>query len=139
MACGVQLKFVLPSDPKFLPVVRGAMCPLAEAMGWEESDCRAIALALDEALANVIRHAYHGRTDGVMELECQVSAEGLEITLLDNGEAPDKSKLCARPVGCDRPGGLGSHIIRDVMDRVSYEITAEGNRFVALKRFPKRP
>jgi anti-sigma regulatory factor (Ser/Thr protein kinase) len=133
----LQLKFILPSDPRYLPVVRGAMAPLCEVMGWDESDGRAITLALDEALANVIRHAYRSCPGGRIELECRESADGLEITLLDNGEAPDRSKICAREIGCDKPGGLGSHIIRDVMDTVSYEVTPEGNRFVATKRLRK--
>jgi anti-sigma regulatory factor (Ser/Thr protein kinase) len=133
----LQMKFAMPSDPRYLPVVRGAIGPLAAAIGWDESECRAITLALDEALANVIRHAYHNRADGLIELECRESAEGLEITMLDKGDAPDKSKICARELGCDQPGGLGTHIITKVMDRVSYEASPEGNRFVASKLLRK--
>jgi len=127
----------MPSNPLYLPVVRGAISPLAAAMGWGESDCRAITLALDEALANVIRHAYHNRADGLIELECHESADGLEITLLDKGDAPDKSKICARALACDQLGGRGTHIIQDVMDTVSYQATPAGNRFVATKRLRK--
>ncbi len=135
----LQMKFAMPSDPRYLPVVRGAIGPLAEAIGWDESECRAITLALDEALANVIRHAYHNRPDGLIELECRESADGLEIILLDNGDAPDRSKICAREIGCDQPGGLGTHIIKNVMDRVAYEVSPGGNRFVASKMLRKTP
>jgi anti-sigma regulatory factor (Ser/Thr protein kinase) len=134
----LQMKFDIPSDPRYLPVVRGAIGPLAAAIGWDESECRAITLALDEALANVIRHAYHSRPDGLIELECRESAEGLEITLCDHGDAPDRAKICAREIGCDQPGGLGTHIIRKVMDRVSYEASPGGNRFVASKLLRKK-
>jgi len=127
------VKFAMPSDPRYLPVVRGVIGPLAAAIGWDETECGAITLAVDEALANIIRHAYHSRADGLIELECRESADGLEIALLDNGDAPDKSKICARELGCDQPGGLGTHIIRKVMDTVSYEVSPEGNRFVASK------
>src|SRR5438128_11074730 len=129
----LQIKFSVPSDPRYLCVVRGAIGALAAVIGWDESECRAISLAVDEALANVIRHAYHNRTDGLMELECRESGDGLEITLLDNGDAPDRSKICAREIGCEQPGGLGTHIIKKVMDRVSYEVSPEGNWFVASK------
>jgi anti-sigma regulatory factor (Ser/Thr protein kinase) len=134
---GLLMKFAIPSDPRYLPVVRGAIGPLAEAIGWDESECRAIVLALDEALANVIRHAYHDCADGLIQLECRESSDGLEITLLDNGDAPDRSKICAREIGCDQPGGLGTHIIRKVMDRVAYEVSPDGNRFVASKTLRK--
>jgi anti-sigma regulatory factor (Ser/Thr protein kinase) len=135
----LQMKFAIPSDPRYLPVVRGAIGPLAALIGWDESECRAITLALDEALTNVIRHAYNNRADGLIELECRESADGLEITLLDKGDAPDRSKICAREIGCDQPGGLGTHIIKKVMDRVSYEVSPEGNRFVASKLLRKTP
>jgi anti-sigma regulatory factor (Ser/Thr protein kinase) len=133
----VLLKLVMPSDPRYLPVVRGVIRPLTEAMGWDESDSLAITLALDEALANVIRHAYHSRADGRIELECRENDDGLEITMLDQGDAPDKAKICSRAVGCDQVGGLGTHIIKDVMDTVSYQATPAGNRFVATKRLGK--
>ena len=129
----VEMKFAMPSNPRYLPVVRGAISALAAAIGWDEAECRAITLALDEALANVIRHAYHDRTDGLIEMECRETADGLEITLLDNGDAPDRSRICAREIGCDQPGGLGTHIIKKVMDKVSYEVSPNGNRFVASK------
>jgi anti-sigma regulatory factor (Ser/Thr protein kinase) len=131
----LRMKLAMPSDPRYLPVIRGAIGPLAAAIGWDESDCRAITLALDEALANIIRHAYHSRTDGLIEMECRESADGLEVILLDHGDAPDTAKICAHAKGCDQPGGLGTHIIKDVMDTVSYQSTPAGNRFVATKRF----
>jgi anti-sigma regulatory factor (Ser/Thr protein kinase) len=136
---GLQIKFSMPSDPRYLPVVRGAIGPLAALIGWDESECDAIVLAVNEALANVITHAYHNRTDGLMELECRERGGGLEITLLDNGDAPDRSRICAREIGCDQPGGLGTHIIRDVMDKVSYQESPAGNRFVASKQLRKTP
>jgi anti-sigma regulatory factor (Ser/Thr protein kinase) len=133
----LQIKFSVPSDPRYLCVVRGAVGTLAAVIGWEESECRAIALAVDEALTNVIRHAYHERTDCVIQLECREIPDGLEVALLDNGDAPDRSKICAREIGCDQPGGLGTHIIKQVMDTFSYQESPRGNRFVASKRLRK--
>jgi anti-sigma regulatory factor (Ser/Thr protein kinase) len=130
----LHLKFAMPSDPRYLPVVRGAIGPLAAAIGWDEHDCLSITLALDEALANIIRHAYHNRADGLIELECRTSGDGLEFTLLDHGDPPDKTKICALAIACDQIGGRGTHIIKDVMDTVSYQETPAGNRFVATKR-----
>ena len=130
----MQIKFSVPSDPRYLCVVRGAIGNLAGVIGWDESECRAITLAVDEALTNVMRHAYHNRNDGLIELECRESGDGLEIILVDSGDAPDRSKICASEMGCSQPGGLGTHIIKQVMDKVSYEESPEGNRFVATKQ-----
>jgi anti-sigma regulatory factor (Ser/Thr protein kinase) len=67
----MTVKFAMASDPRYLPVVRGAMGALTAAIGWDEADCRAIVLAVDEALTNIIRHAprrprnpHHPRRDG---------------------------------------------------------------------------
>jgi anti-sigma regulatory factor (Ser/Thr protein kinase) len=135
----LHITFTMPSDPRYLPVVRGAIGPAAAAIGWDDSDCRAITLAVDEAIANVIRHAYGNRTDGWVELECRETEEGIQLTLKDRGAAPDKSKICARELGCALPGGLGTHIIKEVMDTVSYEGSPEGNRFEATKALRKAP
>ena len=133
-----QVSFAMASDVRYLPVVRGAVGALTAAIGWDEAECRAIVLALDEAIANIIRHAYRGRSDGLIELECRESDDGLEVSMLDSGEPPDLAKICAREIGCDQPGGLGTHIIRDVMDSVSYQRTESGNRFLASKRLRKK-
>ena len=134
---GFRVSFAMASDVRYLPVVRGAVGALTAAIGWNEAECRAVVLAIDEAITNIIRHAYQGRSDGLIELECRESADGLEITLLDNGEAPDKSKICARALACDQPGGRGTHIIKNVMDTVSYQATPAGNCLVVTKRLRK--
>jgi anti-sigma regulatory factor (Ser/Thr protein kinase) len=136
-ANGLELRFVMTSDPRYLPVVRGAVGSLAAAIGWNESECLAITMALDEAVANVIRHAYHNRRDGVIELECRETADGIEAVLSDRGDAPDQAKICARKPGSDQQGGLGTHIIRDVMDTVSYEETPAGNKLIVTRRLVK--
>lgn len=134
----IQVTFVMGSHPRCLAVVRAAVAQLAAAVGWDERESNAITLAVDEALANVIRHAYHGREDGRIELECRAGEGELRFQIQDTGEAPDRSRICAREVGCDKIGGLGTHIIRDVMDEVSYERTPEGNRFTAAKRLRRK-
>lgn len=42
----------MASDARFLPVVRGTIGAMAAVIGWDESEYRAIVLALDEAVAN---------------------------------------------------------------------------------------
>ncbi len=133
-AFSMQVTFVMRSQVNCLPVVRATVGQLAAMVGWDEKESRAITLAVDEALANVIRHAYHGRDDERMELECRATADELQFRLRDSGESPDLARICARQVGCDTIGGLGTHIIRDVMDSVAYQPSPEGNYLTASKR-----
>jgi anti-sigma regulatory factor (Ser/Thr protein kinase) len=134
----IHIAIEMPSRARYLPIVRATVGQLAAMVGWSESESRCITMAVDEALANVIRHAYHGRDDARIELHCRAGEDHLEIRIRDTGDPPDRSRICAREVGCDKIGGLGTHIIRDVMDTVSYESGADGNWFTAIKRLRRQ-
>lgn len=134
----LQVAWRLPSDPAFLPAVRAAVEKLCDVFGWSESEARSVTLAIDEALTNVIRHAYHQRMDGVIELTCEEKDGGLEFLVSDTGEAPDPARICARPRESQVAGGMGTHIIRDVMDTADYRRSGSANQLVMTKRFPLR-
>ena len=86
---GFQMTFAMASDVRYLPIVRGAVGALTAAIGWDEAECRAIVLALDEAVANIIRHAYGGRSDGLIELQCRETADGARRACRYGRRAPD--------------------------------------------------
>src|SRR5690242_16034430 len=65
---GLLLRLELPSNPALLCAVRGAIERLTESFGFSPEDCRAVTRAVDEALTNIIRHAYCGRADRPIEL-----------------------------------------------------------------------
>jgi anti-sigma regulatory factor (Ser/Thr protein kinase) len=135
------LKLELRSHPKLLCVVRGAMEPLMEMLGFSASECRAIIRAVDEALSNIMRHSYHGRLDQVIDVSCRrvqqrahaETGQGVEIQMFDCGPAIDPAKLHGRPLDEIRPGGLGLHLIRDTMDSVAYTRTGRFNRLRMVK------
>src|SRR5919197_141519 len=112
----MHVTFEMCSQPCCLPIVRATVGQLAAMAGWDEAESRAITLAIDEALANVIRHAYHGRSDGRIELQCRAGEDELQFRLRDTGDPPDPTAICARDLACeklacDQIGGLGPHII----------------------------
>src|SRR5258708_36670182 len=67
---GVLLKLELHSDPQLLCVVRGALERLTEVFGFSPPDRRSVTRAVDEALTNIMRHCYNGRTDQPIEACC---------------------------------------------------------------------
>ncbi|HJZ65829.1 MAG TPA: ATP-binding protein [Candidatus Acidoferrum sp.] len=133
------LRLQLLSNPAVLCGVRGAVFPIAEAVGFSEEDCRAITLAVDEAIANIIRHAYGGKSDRAIEIRLnQVSPEngtknGLEIVLLDHGAKPKPDALKGLPPGELRSGGLGLHFMRQSMDTVVHKRVGSTNRLYMVK------
>jgi anti-sigma regulatory factor (Ser/Thr protein kinase) len=131
-----HLRLALPSHPRFLSVVRAAVGELGVIYGLPNEECLAVTLAVDEALANIIRHAYGNRQDGEIEFDCLVNEEQMEFKLLDRGEPPDLARICGQPLDEVALSGRGTHLIRAVMDEVCYEKVATGNQLRLVKRLP---
>lgn len=119
----IQLQF--NSDPDILPGIRGMVVSLCERFGFEEHEIGQVALAVDEALANVIRHGYESSPDGQIWMRCRIiDSENptLQIVLEDEGHQVDGEQMQGRDLDDLRPGGLGLHIMREVMDKCEFEI-----------------
>jgi serine/threonine-protein kinase RsbW len=137
----VLMRLELPSDPNLLCAVRGAVERLTESFGFSPADCRAVIRAVDEALTNIIRHAYGGRPDRPIEMSFRSVrrmtdhkvAEGIEILLCDRGPAIKPGQMCMRALEEVRPGGLGLHFIQQSMDVVEYKRSNGTNRLRLVK------
>jgi anti-sigma regulatory factor (Ser/Thr protein kinase) len=131
----------LRSNPEMLCVVRQALGQLASAMGFSEKESHAVVLAVDEALTNIIRHAYLGDSERPIEASfhrIQAPRNGqrkdaLEIVLEDRGAAVNPKKLCGRALEDVRPGGLGLHFIRECMDTVEFSRKRGRNQLRLVK------
>lgn len=138
---GLLLRLELPSDPNLLCAVRGAVERLAESFGFSEEESRAVTRAVDEAMTNIIRHAYGGRADRPIEMSFRLvrgqadhkSSDGIEILLCDRGPAIKPEQLCMRALEEVRPGGLGLHFIQQSMDVVEYKRANGTNRLRLVK------
>lgn len=145
------LKLHFSSKADRLKLVRAAVGKTAEMCGFLDDSIHDTVIAVDEACQNVIRHAYAGREDGKIELEifrksASASASGKEsgaaeaiVILLRDYAAPvDVSKIKPRDLDDIRPGGLGTHFIREVMDEVEFlrPPNDSGNILRMVKRIP---
>jgi anti-sigma regulatory factor (Ser/Thr protein kinase) len=138
------LRMELRSNPETLCAVRGAVAQLTERLGFSETECRAVVLGVDEALTNIIRHAYAGHPDRPIEVlfrrilasSCGKSGEALEIVLVDSGKNVDRAKLCGRALEDVKPGGLGLHFIRESMDALEFRRRNGRNQLRLVKFLP---
>ena len=134
-------KMELRSNPEMLCVVRNALGELATKLGFSETECRAVVLAVDEALTNIIRHAYLGDPEQSIEASFRrihvpkdgKSEDALEIVLEDSGAAANPEKMCGRALEDVRPGGLGLHFIRECMDTVEFSRSNGRNQLRLVK------
>ena len=95
----------------------GKLCELVQCAGEER---RKIVLAVDEACANIIRHTFQGDPCQAITIVCDGDEERLEFVLTDCGPRIDVQRVQPRDIGEVRPGGLGTHFIRAIMDEVDY-------------------
>ncbi len=128
------------SNPMELRQVREAVEAGGTRVGFTKRDCHAIALAVDEALANVIKHAYQGAQDKKIEIEIEelnkeVEQKGLKVRIRDFGKAVEISKIKGRELTDIRPGGLGVHIMRKVMDEVVFECPPSGGTLLQMVKY----
>lgn len=138
------LRMELRSDPEVLCAVRAALAQITEKLGFSEPECRAVVLAVDEALTNIIRHAYKGNTERPIMAtfrRVQVGRDGarkeaFEIVLEDRGVTVDRAKLCGRALEDVRPGGLGLHFIRESVDEVEFRRRGGKNQLRLVKFLP---
>lgn len=136
------LQMHLESNAEALCLVRATLQRAAEILHFQEHESRAIVRSVDEALANIIRHAYRGRSGMPIEVSCRrlwegkdtKAVTGIEIVLSDSGVAADFEKLKGRPFDEIRPGGLGLHFINQSMDVVEFS-RKRGKNYLRLVKF----
>ncbi len=131
----------IDSSPANLPAVREAVRTVAGEVGFDDESIARLVLAIDEAITNVIKHGYEGMPGQPVEV-CltrvrESGTEGIECQIRDFGRQVDPETICGRDLEDVRPGGLGVHIIRSVMDRVVYAPADGGGmelRMIKLKK-----
>ena len=123
------------ADPAGVGEVKAAFAEFAQARALPADVRRSFTVALDELLANALSHGRTGRDPCSMTVEGELDQERLTVTLTDDGmpfdpfgrDAPDTTlSVEERPIG-----GLGVHLVGQLMDQVSYQ-RREGHNVVVL-------
>jgi serine/threonine-protein kinase RsbW len=122
-----------------VPLATDYVTQWAETAGFDGHALYQIQLAVDEACANVVDHAYRGVEPGDFEVSCLLDDLGLTIDVCDWGrgfeledvEQPDVDA----PLEERTLGGLGLFIVKKVMDDVEFTFDSRsGNRLRMVKR-----
>ena len=129
-----QFTVTIPADPAAIPTVTDGVTHVLEEKGWPEEDVMAVELALQEAVANAIRHGCRG--DQTKELQCSVSCDEsgeVVITVRDPGSGfnPDAVPDPIEPENLLKASGRGIFLINGLMDDVQF---ADGGREVQMKK-----
>lgn len=129
-----QFTMTIPADPSAIPALTDGVTHVLQEQHWSENDVMAVELALQEAVANAIRHGCGG--DPTKELQCSVTCDEsgeVVITVRDPGEGFDHTAV-ANPLDPEnilKPSGRGIFLINGLMDEVQF---ADGGRQVQMRK-----
>ena len=132
----------IPSALPHLKEVRHFVVQHAAAANWPKESVEAFKLAADEACTNVIKHAYSGKPGNTVEITVEVAPDRFKIRICDTGKSFDRSTYTVpnlkRFTKLRKRGGLGVHIIHQLMDQVIYSRKKGVNEILLVKRRPNR-
>lgn len=106
-------------------------------MRFDEKEIKNITLAVDEACTNVIKYAYRGKHDKKIILTATIKRDRLVVTIRDFGKKSNPESFASRPLKEVRPGGLGLHFIKKIMDEVEYDTSSKVGTTLRLVKYKK--
>lgn len=120
-----KYKLKIPSKTDNLELIRSFVSHIARMVGFDADETYKIELAVDEACANVVKHAYEQQqSKNQIDLVIEIDVNKLVIIISDQGRGFDVNKILNKNVkeylAEMRVGGLGIHLIKALMDDVEF-------------------
>jgi anti-sigma regulatory factor (Ser/Thr protein kinase) len=130
----INPSITIPSNPKYLRLVRAVVATIGQVSDLSDDSVDQVMLAVDEACANVIRHAYNNDFNKEIIVTFNISKDILEVTIDDYGKKAEPDCFNCQPIGEIRTGGYGLHLIKRAFDVIKYDETKKnGNRLRLLR------
>jgi len=136
----VHRELVVPNDTQYLATVREEVTKVVEQSAFATRDRKLLILAVDEAVTNIMEHAYDNDLEGELDVELILEADAtrFEVIIRDSGKEFDPSSVdipdIAKHVSKGQKHGLGIFMIRQIMDEINYTyIHGEKNQLQMIK------
>ena len=140
----LERTFILqvPSSTENLALIRDFVTSVGTQAGFSAAEVAQLELAVDEACANVIEHAYGRDLTKEVSVRALVDDDVVEIDVIDTGQSFDPSAVEQKEldelISKRQSGGLGMRLIKTMMDEVHYEmIPGKKNELRMIKRLKK--
>jgi serine/threonine-protein kinase RsbW len=127
----------IPSDLAHVSCARAFVTAACKSHGIDDKTTELIALAVHEAITNVIRHGHCHQYDKPIQLLFYPYSDRIEIHILDEGEPFDLDQVPELDPGELRLGGRGVFLMRTLFDQVSCQPRdGQGNHLRLVKFCP---
>jgi serine/threonine-protein kinase RsbW len=133
-----SIELTIRNDPADLSAARDTLDRFGAEQGVPGKALIDLQVVLDEIVSNVIKYAWPEA--GVHELVVRLTVDdtGVEVEVVDNGRPYDPREAPAAPRAAPgsrpRPGGVGIHMVKQLVDGFEYERVDEHNRVRLKKR-----
>lgn len=127
----------LNNDIRQIHHLAGFIETIADDVELDRTTALQLNLALEEAVTNVIMYAYPSGTNGIVDIEAVIGPDALLFTVSDIGKPFDPTAVEEVDTSLSAEersiGGLGIHLVRKIMDAVSYA-RIDGRNVLTLKK-----
>jgi serine/threonine-protein kinase RsbW len=129
----------IPSQTDNLELIREFVARVARKVGFRDDDVSKIELAVDEACANVIKHAYNKDDKQPIDIAIQIDYQKLTVIITDRGRGFDPNRI-KRPdmneyLAEMRVGGLGIYLMRTLMDEIDFDMKPGKRNQVIMSKY----
>lgn len=127
----------IEAELKNLSLIRRFVEEKVTALDADPDVIADVLLATDEATTNAIVHGYQDEP-GIIEIEVRQTGDALVIHVRD--QAPPFDPTAVPPPDLSLPleqrpyGGMGVHLIRQLMDEVTHRITPQGGNELTMTK-----
>lgn len=140
----IERTFLLkvPSSTENLAMIRDFVSSIGVRAGLSAKEVGKVELAVDEACANVIEHAYGPDVVKEVSIRATIDETSILIEVVDTGKGFDPSSILPKTVdelvASRKSGGLGMRLMKTVMDEVHYEVIPGEKNELRMRKMLKR-
>jgi serine/threonine-protein kinase RsbW len=133
----------VPADASQLGVLNQFLREFWTTAGLAPDRMGSFELALEEIFLNIVMHGSRPGTTPRVLVSLELGTDGVTMTIEDDGPQFDPLTLTLPDVTASladrKVGGLGVHLVRNLMDTVSYARVAGRNQLRMARRLDAHP
>ncbi|MBP7652309.1 ATP-binding protein [Candidatus Dependentiae bacterium] len=138
-------KLTVPNNIKYLEIIQSAINEMSKKIGFTGKSLYQIQLGVEEAVVNVIQHAFAEGEQSEFDIICEKIPLGIKITVKEKGIPFDPEKLpkydpsSISSENNKSSSGLGVYLMKEIMDEVSFHnLGLDGKETCIIKYLPKK-